>query len=209
MIENIIFDLGDVFINLDHKKFQEELYNLGLKDVTSNMTGFNQLYEKGLVSTDDFKDYYKEILKTGGFTDEQLVRSWVSILGDFPLHRLEFLEKIPKKYRLFLLSNTNEMHIDFVQYHYGTDFYRRFVSCFEKIYYSYQIHLRKPDAEPFERIIKENNLSPSSTLFVDDTHENIIMADQLGINTWHLDPERNDVSELFEMKKELFSTKQN
>ena len=84
MIENIIFDLGDVFIDLDHKKFQEELHNLGLKDVTSNMTGFNQLYEKGLVSTDDFKDYYKEVLKSGGFTDEHLVRSWVSILGDFP-----------------------------------------------------------------------------------------------------------------------------
>ena len=204
MIENIIFDLGDVFVNLNHKKFQEELHYLGLKNINSNMTGFNQLYEKGLVSTDDFKAYYKDILKTGGFSDEQLVKSWVSILGDFPLHRLLFLENIPKKYRLFLLSNTNEMHINFVKDQYGNGFYDRFVNCFEKIYYSHKINMRKPDAAPFELIIKENRLSANSTLFVDDTLENIVMANQLGIKTWHIDPEKEDVSELFKVKSDLF-----
>ncbi len=204
MIENIIFDLGDVFIDLEHKRFQEELHYLGLKDVTSNMTGFNQLYEKGLVSTDEFKNYYKDVLKSKGFSDELLVKSWVSILGDFPLHRLEFLENISKKYRLFLLSNTNEMHVNFVEKHYGSDFYNRFAYCFERIYYSHQIHLRKPDTEPFELIIQENDLLAASTLFIDDTLENIITANQLGLKTWHIDPAKEDVSELFEIKNELF-----
>lgn len=204
MIENIIFDLGDVFVSLKHKKFQEELHYLGLKEVTSKMTGFNQLYEKGLVSTEEFKAYYRDILNEGGFSDKELVRSWVSILGDFPLRRLLFLENIPKKYRLFLLSNTNEMHIDFVKTQYGDEFYKRFINCFEKIYYSYKVNLRKPDNEIFELIVKENEIVPSSTLFVDDTHENIVTAESLGIKTWHIDPKKEDVSELFEIKKDLF-----
>ncbi|MCD6544696.1 MAG: HAD family phosphatase [Flavobacteriaceae bacterium] len=204
MIENIIFDLGDVFVNLDHKKFQDKLHFLGLKDVTSNMTGFNQLYEKGLVSTKEFKAYYKDILKKGGFSDEELVNSWVSILGEFPLHRLLFLENIPKKYRLFLLSNTNELHINHVQTQFGNGFYDRFVNCFDKIYYSHEIHMRKPDADPFQLIISENELSPSATLFVDDTLENIEMANHLGIQTWHINPEKDDVSELFTIKNDLF-----
>ncbi len=204
MIENIIFDLGDVFVNLDHEKFQEELHYLGLKDISSNMTGFNQLYEKGLVSTSEFKDYYKDVLKRGEFSDKQLVKSWVSILGDFPVHRLLFLENIPKNYRLFLLSNTNEMHIEFVKTQYGKDFYRRFVNCFDKVYYSHKINMRKPDAGPFELIIAENKLSASSTLFVDDMLENVVMASQLGIETWHIDPSKEDVSQLFEIKSELF-----
>ncbi len=205
MIENIIFDLGDVFVNLDHKKFQEELNYLGLKDITSNLIGFNQLYEKGLVSTKDFKAYYKNVLQKGGFSEEELVNSWVSILGDFPLHRLLFLERIPKKYRLFLLSNTNELHIDHVQTKFGNTFYDRFVNCFDKIYYSHEINMRKPDADPFQLIVSENKLSPSATLFVDDTLENIEMAIHLGIQTWHINPEKDDVSELFDVKSDQFS----
>lgn len=205
MIENIIFDLGDVFVDLDHEEFNKQLNFLGLENITSNLTGYNQLYEKGLVSTEDFKAYYKNVLKKGGFSDEELVRSWVSILGDFPLHRLLFLENIPKKYRLFLLSNTNELHIDHVQTQFGNGFYDRFVSCFVKIYYSHKINMRKPDADPFQLIMEENELSPSATLFVDDTLENIEMANHLGIHTWHIIPGKEDVSELFSIKSDLFS----
>ena len=204
MIENIIFDLGDVFIDLNHHKFQKALQYLGLKDITSNMTGFNQRYEKGLVSTEEFIAYYKDILKKGGFTDEQLERSWVSILGDFPLDRLLFLENIPVKYNLYLLSNTNEMHINYVKNHYGKEFYKRFLNCFDKIYYSHEINMRKPDEESFQLILKENELSPMATLFVDDTLENIVTANKLGIKTWHIEPDKEDVSELFDRKKELF-----
>ena len=204
MIKNIIFDLGDVFVDLEHEKFNQQLDFLGLENITSNLTGYNQLYEKGLVSTEDFKNYYKNVLKDGGFAEEQLVRSWVSILGDFPLHRLLFLENIPDHYRLFLLSNTNELHIDHVKDRFGSEFYNRFISCFEKIYYSFEINLRKPDAEPFQLIIKENQLTSSTTLFVDDSLENIEMADKLGIKTWHIVPGKEDVSDLFVVKKELF-----
>ncbi len=204
MIKNIIFDLGDVFVDLDHKKFKQQLHFLGLENITSNLTGYNQLYEKGLVSTEDFLNYYKDVLKSGGFSDEQLVRSWISILGDFPLHRLSFLENIPDKYRLFLLSNTNELHIDHVKKRFGIEFYNRFVNSFEKIYYSFEINLRKPDKETFQLIINENQLSYSFTLFIDDTFENIVTAEQLGIKTWHIDPEKEDISDLFNLKKDLF-----
>ena len=202
MVKNIIFDLGDVFIDLDHEKSKNELLNLAISQSTAEMIQINCRYEKGLISTLKFLEYYKGVFSN--ISEKQLVDAWNSILMDFPKHRLSFLENISKKYRLFLLSNTNELHIDYFRSQVGYDFYKRFVSCFGKLYYSHEINFRKPEKETFQLIVDENNLVFSETLFIDDQLENVESAKKLGIHTWHIDPAKEEVVELFTAKGDLF-----
>jgi len=206
MIKNIIFDLGDIFINLDHSKSKFELLNLGVEKFSDEMMVCNENYEKGLISTANFLNYYKGIFSKP--SKDQLMDAWNSILLDFPKYRLSFIENIPKNYRLFLLSNTNELHIEYFKMQVGYDFYNRFINCFEKVYYSYLINLRKPEKEPFELIIKENNLNVSETLFVDDSLINIESANKIGLETWYLKTETEDVIDLFSVKRSLFGQKE-
>ena len=107
---------------------------------------------------------------------------------------------LSQKYRLFLLSNTDSIHIERFQHKAGITFYRDFYKCFEKVYFSYELGMRKPDAAIFEFVIKEHNLSPKNTLFVDDNFENIESAQKLGLQTWHLQKGEEDVVDLFEEK---------
>jgi putative hydrolase of the HAD superfamily len=104
------------------------------------------------------------------------------------------------KYRLFLLSNTDAMHIEKFQHKAGMSFYRDFYQCFEKFYFSFEIGMRKPDVEIFNYVIKKHNLSPKRTLFVDDKKENTDAAKAAGLEVWNLQVGQEDVVNLFEKK---------
>ena len=82
------------------------------------------------------------------------------LIGDFPLHRLEFLQKLSQKYRLFLLSNTDAIHIENFEQKVGMSFYSDFYQCFEKVYFSYEMGMRKPDAEIFNILLKNTIYLP-------------------------------------------------
>ncbi len=126
------------------------------------------------------------------------------MLKDFPFKRLEFLQKLKAegKYKLILLSNTNELHINYIKEH--VPFYEAFKTCFDAFYLSHDIHLRKPNRDIFEFVLNENNLTANNCLFIDDNEENCKTADSLDINIWHINPENEDVRTLFETKKQLF-----
>ena len=102
------------------------------------------------------------------------------------------------KYRLFLLSNTNDLHIESVKNSVGIPFFTEFKNCFEQFYLSHEINLRKPDTEIYEFVLKSNQLSPDETLFVDDLKENTVGASLLGIQVWNLNPTKECVTELFD-----------
>ena len=202
MIKNIIFDLGNVFIDLDHSGSSNELLKFGMKRFNNEMIKINQKYDKGLITTKDFIEYYLDIFPDK--TQQQLINSWNSILFDFPKKRCLFIDNISEKFRLFLFSNTNELHIEYFKTQVGYDFYNRFLDCFEKVYYSYEMKVRKPELESFQMILDENKLIASETLFIDDMLVNIESAKRLHIKTWHLDSVKEDVTELFSIKSDLF-----
>lgn len=196
MIKNIIFDFGDIFINLDKKATYTEMAKLGVTTISEDMMDVYHQYEKGLLTTDAFVLFFHEKFN---IPKEALVNAWNAILKDFPAKRLAFLEELAasKKYRLFLLSNTNELHISWVKESVGAAFYNRFVACFEQFYLSHEIHFRKPDAAIYEFVLQKNNLNAKETLFVDDLKENTAAANLLGIKTWNLQPGTEDVVDLF------------
>ncbi len=192
MIKNIIFDFGDVFINLDKQATYKELAKLGVTEISEEMMQQYFQYEMGLTTTDEFVGWFHEKFN---ISKQNLINSWNAILLDFPLHRLQFLKELSesKKYRLFLLSNTNELHISWIQNDWGMELYNEFKNCYEQFYLSHEIHMRKPNANIFEFVLQENNLKASETIFIDDTKENTDAAKKLGIHVWNNNPATEDV----------------
>lgn len=202
-IRSIIFDFGDVFINLDKEGAMSNALELfQLEHFDDDMLATNVAYEMGTISTETFIDFY--LTKFNTLDKVQIIEAWNYILKDFPIYRLNFLKKLKEHfdYKLLLLSNTNELHIDAVKS--KVPFYEEFKSCFDAFYLSHEIKKRKPNSDIFEFVLDENHLMPEESLFIDDTEENTTSASQLGLNVWNINEKKEDVIQLFDLKKELF-----
>ena len=198
MIEAIIFDFGDVFINLNYELQKKAFISLGLSKWTNELDELNKQYETGKIDEITFMQSIQKYIPTASLVD---IRSaWNSVIADFPLERLEFLQLLTTKYQLFLLSNTDATHIEKFEHNEGQSFARDFYSCFEKVYFSFEIGMRKPDIEIFKYVLNNHNLSPKKTLFIDDKLENILAAASLGLKTWHLQVNKEYVTQLYEKK---------
>ena len=102
---------------------------------------------------------------------------------------------------MFLLTNTDSTHISHFEHKTGMSFYTDFYHCFEKVYYSYEMGMRKPQPEIFTAILKKHDLSPKRTLFVDDKKDNTDVAKELGLHVWNLQVGEEDVVDLFSKKE--------
>ena len=198
MINAIIFDFGDIFINLEKEKSIEEFKKLGLDGPNEELIAKNDLFEKGQITELQFIESFQKFIPNASL--EEIIKAWNSLIGDFPLYRLEFLQMLSTRYRLFLLTNTDSIHIDRFEHKVGMSFYTDFYRCFEKVYYSYEMGMRKPQPEIFTTILNKHDLSPKRTLFVDDKKENTDAAEALGIQVWNLQVGKEDVVNLFDQK---------
>ncbi|MFD2098366.1 HAD family hydrolase [Flagellimonas iocasae] len=196
MVKNIILDFGDVLINLDKSATAREMLKFGFAGITPELDTLFKEYEKGLVDTGDFLNQVAHQFPKASM--EELLGAWNAILLDFPEERLTFLENLAEQnqYRLFLLSNTNDLHIEFVKKEMGMSRFNRFKNAFEVFYLSYEMGMRKPDAEIFEFVLEQNQLTAHETLFVDDVKENTDAAASLGIRVWNLQVGQEDVTQL-------------
>lgn len=195
MINTIIFDFGDVFIDLDKDASVREFKKLGLEEWNEELEELNIAFEKGQLSELKFIQGIQKHIPNASIDEVRF--AWNAILGDFPLRRLEFLQMLSLNYRLFLLTNTDIIHIEKFQHKVGMSFARDFYQCFEKVYFSTEMKMRKPEEQIFNYIIKNHDLSPKRTLFVDDRIENVEVAASLGLNVWHLQKGIEDVTEIY------------
>ena len=202
MIKTIIFDFGDVFINLDKPATLRELSQLGDFQFNDSIQDLNNQYEVGKITTKEFIQNYHRLLPEA--TEQQLIEAWNAILSDFPKYRLDFVKHLAATgdYKLILLSNNNELHINWIKQH--ISFYEEFKSCFNSFYLSHEIQYRKPNSDIFEFVLQEHQIQPTETLFVDDTKENTDAAQKLGIHVWNNNPKADDVIDLFTSKSDLF-----
>ncbi len=188
-VKNIIFDLGGVILNIDYNKPVLAFEQLGAKDFESLFTQQNQSevfsqLERGEITPAQFRKKLREYLGAE-VTDNQIDDAWCTILGDLPSDRIVLLKMLKKmNYRLFLLSNTNSIHIrGFTEYLNKTYGKNLFENLFEKVYYSSQIGMRKPTKKIFQHVLRENNLTPEETLFIDDSAQHIETASAMGFKT--------------------------
>ncbi|WP_367771660.1 HAD family phosphatase [Flavobacterium sp. WC2421] len=195
MINTIIFDFGDIFINLDKQATSDALKKLGLKEWNEDLDKLNIAFEKGEISRENFLIGIQKHIPNASI--DEILKAWNAVLLDFPLYRLEFLQMLSKKYRLFLLSNTDAIHIKKFEHKSGISFYSDFYQCFEKVYFSFEIGMRKPDSSIYNYVLNKHELQPKRTLFVDDKKENTDAALLLGLNIWNLQVGQEDVVDLF------------
>lgn len=203
MVDTLIFDFGDVFINLDKPgAMTNALHLFQMSTFEDDMIRINIDYEIGKISTEEFISFYTNKFKH--LNKEAIIDAWNFIIKDFPEYRLDFLQNIrnTRSYQCILLSNTNSMHIDFIKDH--VPFYNTFKNCFDAFYLSHEIHLRKPNEDIFKFVIDTHQLVPEQCLFIDDTTENTDTAEALGIHTWNIDETKEDVITLFETYSHLF-----
>ncbi|MEO8763789.1 MAG: HAD family phosphatase [Ginsengibacter sp.] len=191
--EAIIFDLGAVLLDIDYNLTRTAFEKLGVghfDDMYSQKSAdrlFRNL-ETGKISDEDF---YIEMNKCTGLqlSPAEIKQAWCAMLLHFREKSLLFLDQLKPKYRLFLLSNTNHIHIpEFNKMYHEKNRDKPFAGFFEKAYYSSEMGLRKPDAECYEWVLHEQKLEPGKTIFVDDSIQNVEAARNVGMQAILLEP---------------------
>lgn len=194
-IKNIIFDLGGVIIDI-HPAKTYEAFNGHIDEMPAMSVYLTDLFhqlETGKIDADTFIEEAKREWKIN-LPNEQICEGLNAMLGDIPPERIHAVEKVKEKYNTYLLSNTNAIHFNSVQRilqdHVDRD---SFEELFHRTYYSHKIGLRKPDVKIYELVLKENNLIPEETLFLDDLGENLKSAKSIGIHTIQVTTEKDIV----------------
>lgn len=189
--KNIIFDLGGVILNIDYLATIRTFESLGLKNADEKFSQAKQglifdKLDKGEISGYEFikelRTYFEHPVSASEISD-----AWNVMLLDLPKERLKLLETLKENYSLFLLSNTNEIHIpEYHKYLQKTYGFHDLSHIFSKQYYSFEMGMRKPDVEIFEFVTHDQNLVPHETLFIDDSVQHLEGAKKAGLKTYWL-----------------------
>ena len=192
-IKAIIFDFGGVILNIDFGKSNKAFADLGVKDFNEMFSQQNADHlfrhlEEGKLNELEFYEAFRRSSQIN-LPDDQIKKAWNALLISYRREALLTLKRIRPNYKLYLLSNTNSIHLEAFNKMYEEQVGEGSLEdYFDKIYYSHEIGARKPDKEPYEYVLKENNLSPAETLFIDDSVQNIKPAEDLGLQTILLKP---------------------
>ncbi|MDG5799438.1 HAD family phosphatase [Marinilabiliaceae bacterium ANBcel2] len=187
-ISNIIFDLGGVVIDIEAERTKSALqlllrHSKGDDNIFKSDYFFK--YETGLIGSDQFLDALL-MHSRDGVTRENLIVAWNSMIIGIPVERLKIIKELSNRFRLFVLSNTNSLHVSFFESMIPCEY--DFKRLFEKVYYSHLIGSRKPDTEAFFAVLSDSGLQPRETLFIDDLDDNIECAEKIGMKVLHLNP---------------------
>lgn len=182
----LIFDLGNVIIDLDYNRAFNLIKSLVPAAYHSKVdsfyvTDFHKAYEQGKIDSARFRDEVRAYFDQS-WEDSRVDELWNSILGKIPKQRLELVSKLKENYQLGVLSNTNEIHIDAVHDMLKTDHgMERFEPLFDRIFYSHEMGLAKPSAEIYETMLSELGTSADRVIFFDDLEANVKGAASVGI----------------------------
>ena len=198
-IKAIIFDLGGVILNINYQNTIDAFKKLGVKNPESFYSKKKQinLFNKFEIGKINIKEFLLELQKaTYNASVKEVKHAWNSMLLDLPENRVNLLTKINESYSIFLLSNTNAIHISEFKKTLGENEYVKFYNLFKKVYFSHKIGLRKPHVEAFKLILDENKLPAHKVLFIDDSLQHIQGAKKIGIKTHHL-KDNDEIATLF------------
>jgi putative hydrolase of the HAD superfamily len=180
----LIFDFGNVLIEIDPARSIKAFQALGAPADLNLEADFFHDFETGILSAAEFRDALRGQLGRAA-SRSSLDAAWNALLLEIPPKTLRVLRSLRTQgYRLALLSNTNPIHIDEVRRRLGPFGYGEFARCFERIFYSYEMGLRKPDPAIYAAVDRELGIaSPAEVLFVDDNAANIASAAKHGWGT--------------------------
>lgn len=182
MIRNIIFDLGNVLVNVEYERFINKLKSHGVSDEVymDFFKGGNYRllgYESGDISTDEFITKCLAGLKLKMERNEY-ADAFNDMFSEIkPMSTLVRRLKDEGNYRLYLLSNTSPLHFEFIKKQYD------YVNLLEKFALSYELNSLKPDDIIYTRTLDHLGVIGGESLFIDDLPENCEAAQRHGIKT--------------------------
>ncbi len=190
-IDDIIFDLGGVLLNLDFEAAFKAFRALGLSD---RVVDYKQAYadpvfyelETGKIDPPAFRSGVRRLLNNPGVTDAEIDHAWCSIILDIPAERVRVIQELTRNFNIFLFSNTNAIHVEKMHAEFRAIHGLEFSSLFVKDYYSHELKERKPDLSSYKKVIRLSGVNPEKTLFVDDLEQNILGAQKAGLKTFWL-----------------------
>jgi putative hydrolase of the HAD superfamily len=195
-IRSLLFDLGNVLVDIDIDGAHERLNQLLRIDAQRPVIEKAFIdYECGRITTDIF---INTLLSQSELKVQALdiIEAWNSMIVGIPDYRVEMLRQLRKKYTVYVLSNTNALHLEWIH-----RYVRRVhkVEAFEKelldhAFYSHLVGDRKPNASLFKFITEDSFMTPALTLYMDDVQENLNVAARLGFNT-HLVKPGDEIAE--------------
>jgi glucose-1-phosphatase len=187
-IKNIIFDLGNVLLDLNFEATVESFIRLGLNPEiikSQNIYADPVFYrlETGKISPEVFRSRIRQLINNPQVKNRQIDDAWNAMLGDFPKNRVRMLQRLADNHQIFLFSNTNAIHINRMHKEFRKKYRFDFSSLFKQNFYSHEIGERKPDRTSFQKVIQLAGINPQETLFVDDLEVNIAGARPMGLET--------------------------
>lgn len=200
-IRNIIFDLGGVLLGLDFEapvRAFEQLgqggHRLDYRQALADSVFLK--FEVGEITPQQFRSRMREILDNPLVSDLQIDEAWCAMLLDIPEEKIALLKKLAGRFRLFLFSNTNVIHISHLRRQFMARHGFSFEELFEKVFYSHEIHDRKPLLSSFCEVLGRAGVEAAETLFIDDFEQNTEAARKVGLRVFHLHPEL-DLAQFF------------
>ncbi len=185
-IKNILFDLGGVLIDLDVRRSINAMLKLMQgSDGSTPITGMDllgggeselmRLYQTGKISTDDFIHTILQLCRPGT-TREQILEAWYAMLLTLPTQRMQMLHRLREAgYRIYILSNINEAHAEWVAMHYP-----ELLDIATQVFYSNEMQIAKPDAAAYQHVLREAGIRADETLYIDDLQQNIAAGEAAG-----------------------------
>ena len=177
----LLLDLGMVVVALEHGRFASRMSALtGLgPDELKTLFGagdFVRRFETGKISS---REFFDEVCRRSGvcLAWPDFLAAWNSMIGEQMLAD-ELLAALARNTRLWVISNTNEMHFDHLNRNF--DFLRHFEGCI----LSHKVGALKPDPVIFRHALAEMQASSSRVVFVDDQEVNVIAALKLGVEAF-------------------------
>ena len=192
-IEAVIFDLGNVLLNYDAKRSAIKFSKLSGVPIVKLWRHFfisrtEKAYTRGEVSSREFYRHAKGALKFEvSFKD--FSDCWNDIFVENP-GMDQLLTQLQKKYPLYLISNTNKLHFDYIKKNF------KILRHFKKTFPSHEVGLRKPDARIFRTVLKEIGYKPREAVFIDDAPQFVRGAKRVGLHALRFQTKNKLVKDL-------------
>lgn len=185
-IKNIIFDLGGVILDINYQATIDAFVEIGIKDFSNLYSQKDQRqifddFEIGKITSNQFISSIQS-LSQNSISKDKIITAWNAMLLEINTEKLDYLLSLKERFRIFLLSNTNEIHIS--KFEAGLakkNELKKFYDCFEKVHFSSRFSLRKPNVDCFKKVLKFNKLNASETIFIDDSKQHVEGALKYGI----------------------------
>jgi putative hydrolase of the HAD superfamily len=189
----VIFDFGNVIINIEFQRIYQTFSKLTSKPIAYIEKRITEeqifrRYESGQFTDEAFREIIRQTL-CFALSDKEVDTAWNTILLDIPIERIDLINNIRKKYPVYLLSNTNNIHIsasnNYLNEAHGI---KNLDVLFDKLYLSYEMGMWKPDTEIYYEVLRSINLEPNEVIFFDDNLQNIESAKAIGMQTILVEP---------------------